>query len=179
MKGNFKKFKKTPFLISIILLFCSCFVFFFLYRTIQNNNTASADTEVKWQSEQNRRDQIQLLDRLLKDIQTERGLLDTHFARGSDVVPFLNLIEKLAPEVGAKAEVALIDVPKDKSGLVVGINSAGSFEALYKFLTLLENSPYELEFISIDLERLGDVADTKVATNWSGVFKVKLLSFIP
>ena len=37
----------------------------------------------------------------------------------------------------------------------MAIKASGSFEALYKFLTLLENSPYELDFISMDIQKLG------------------------
>ncbi|OGI75726.1 hypothetical protein A3C67_02995 [Candidatus Nomurabacteria bacterium RIFCSPHIGHO2_02_FULL_42_19] len=182
MQNNFQKFKKIPLILSTALLLLSCFVFIFLYRQTQNNYQTSAELEMERQSEVNRQDEIKSLERLLQTIEKEYILLNAHFIQGSDIVPFLNMTEKLAGDAGAKAEVILVEVPKDNSGLVVGVNATGSFEALYKFLTLLENSPYELDFISMTLETSagGGVLDSKnPAPQWAAVFKIKLLSFIP
>lgn len=182
IQNNFKKFKKAPLIISTILLMFSCFLFFSLYKQTQDNNRAWAQSEMEWQNEANRRNEIKSLDRSLKVIEQERTLLDTHFAKSSDVVPFLDTIEKLASEAGVKAEVVLVDIPKDDSGLVVGINATGHFEGLYKFLTLLENSPYELDFISMNMQKLNIeiVSDIKTPdSEWSTTFGIKLLSFIP
>src|SRR3989344_2489547 len=168
MQNNFQKFKKIPLILSTSLLLLSCFVFIFLYRQTQNNYQTSAELEMERQSEVNRQDEIKSLERLLQTIEKE--------------YIFLNMTEKLAGDAGAKAEVILVEVPKDNSGLVVGVNATGSFEALYKFLTLLENSPYELDFISMTLETSagGGVLDSKnPAPQWAAVFKIKLLSFIP
>ena len=82
--------------------------------------------------------------------------------------------------MGARTEVVLVDMPKDKGGLVVGINATGSFESLYKFFTLLENSPYELDFLSLNMQSQitgGELGENQMA-RWSADFKVKLLSFI-
>ena len=92
-------------------------------------------------------------------------------------MPFLDLLERLAPQVGADAEVLLVDKAKDGSLLSVDVRVIGNFEAIYKFLTLLENFPYELEIISVDIQKKG--GEGVESSKWEGVFKVKLLSFIP
>lgn len=181
MKNNFQKFKKTPLFLSIIFLTFSCFVFFFLYREIQNNSVISEQAQVAWQSEANKRAEMQSLNRLLKTIEQERTLLETYFIQSSDIVPFLNMVEKLAPKVGAQAEIVLVDIPKDNSGLMVEMKVLGHFEALYKFLTLLENSPYELDFISMNIQKLGGETVSNgesLFPAWSTVFRVKILNFI-
>src|SRR3989344_2196179 len=180
MQNHLTKFKKIPLIISIILLGLSFAIFIFLYKQIQNNDRISGEMERQWLDEANKREEIKSLDLMLKTIESERALLDSHFIKSSDVVPFLNLVEQLAKDAGAGAEVILIDILKDNSGLVVGINAKGNFEALYKFLTLLENSPYELEIISMDLlqSQAGDITDKKnLPPQWSAIFKIKLLSF--
>ncbi len=177
MKNNFKKFKKTPLFLSVIFLLSALVVFIFLYKTIEQNRKASVETEAAWEAEANRRDQIQALDRLLSELSGERTMFEAHFIQSSDVVPFLDMVERLAPQVGASAEVSLVDIPKDNSGLVVEVRATGRFGTMYKFLTLLENSPYELEFMSVDIQK--DEGGEELQENWSGNFRMKLLSFIP
>lgn len=156
-------------------------LFLFLYREIYQNSSTSEQMQIAWQNEAKKREELKSLDSSLKNIESEVALLETHFIKSSDIVPFLDMIEKLAPRVGAKAEVVLVDLPKDNSGLIVEVKATGFFEALYKFLTLLENSSYEIDVISMDMQKLGgEVMPDKKKTlpEWSATFRVKLLSFI-
>ena len=180
MKNNFQKFNKVPLLISLIFFSFSLATFVFLYTKIQTNHKISKQLEADWRSEASKREETKTLDRSLKMLEEERALLEKHFIKSSDVVPFLDMVEKMAPKVGAKAEISLVDLSKDNSSLTVEMKATGQFEAVYKFLTLLENSPYELDFMLISMQRLGEVnPDGGVQSAlWSGIFKVKLLSFI-
>jgi hypothetical protein len=177
MKDNFPK---LPLFLSIILLIFSCALFVFLYTKIKNNNEISQQLSTQWQTEAKLRDDMKTLERSLKAIDKERTLLQTHFAQSSDVVPFLNMIEKLAKSVGATAEVLVVKVLQDAPGLAVEIKALGSFASVYKFLTLLENSPYELEFTSIDMQKPDTLdANGKIKTSqWSATLQVKLLTFM-
>ncbi|MEI8175115.1 MAG: hypothetical protein WCG28_04155, partial [bacterium] len=105
--------------------------------------------------------------------------LGTHFAQSSNIVPFLDIIEGLATKVGTKAEVTSVDPLGDNAGLSVGMKASGSFSSVYKFITLLENSPYELEFVSMNIQK-GIEADAKgnVSEVWNAIFRLKLLSFM-
>lgn len=152
-----------------------------LYKNVQNNNKTSEEAEAQWQIETSKKNEIESLDRLLKVVEKERFLLDAHFIRSSDVVPFLDTIEKLAPQVNTKAEVTLVDISTDQTSLSVGVKAEGTFEGLYKFLTLLENSPYQLEFTSMSMKKTSEgivSAEDAQIGKWSAVFKIKLLSFL-
>ncbi|MFA5792069.1 MAG: hypothetical protein WC884_03475 [Candidatus Paceibacterota bacterium] len=178
---NFKKFKKIPFLFSIIFLGFSCFVFIFLYKEINKNQVVSEKMQIEWQDESDRRDEIKSLERSIKTIKEDRILLESHFAQSSDVVKFLDTIEKLAFAVEIKPEVVSVDIVKDKSILLVVIRTFGSFESIYKFLKLLENSSYELEFSSFEMARTNIQIDSNkkvINPEWSATFKIQLLSFI-
>ncbi len=179
---SFQKFKKIPLFFAVIFLGASSYTFFFLYQQIDNSKILSEQMQQEWQLEALKRSQIQSLDRLINSTEAERILLDSHFAKSSNVVPLLDTIQKLATAVGAQSEVVSVDLSKDKTGgLVFGVKATGSFGAVYKFLTLLENSPYELDFISVDIKNTTpqSIVDKKVtASEWEGDFRIKLLSFI-
>jgi len=169
------------FFLSIIFFVLLSSAFIFLYKAINNNTQKAQQDMTVWQMESLRRDDIRSLDRSLQKISNERTLLETHFAKSSDVVPFLDTIERLAPMVGAVAHVNSVDTSTDSTGLTVGLKASGSFEAIYKFLKLLENSPYELEFLSMDIHKLTmpDVLGKPAAdSQWEAVFKIQLLSFV-
>ena len=117
----------------------------------------------------------------MKAIENERALLQTHVAKSSDAVPFLDSLERLALSVSVKSEITSVDVGKNNSNLIVLIKSSGSFENLYKFLMLLENSAYELEFLSVDIQKVGGV-DSAIGTGvpeWESRLRIKLVSFLP
>ena len=174
-------FQKIPLFLSVIFFIVFSAIFVFLYGKINDNNQKAQQDMITWQQEASRRDQIISLDRLLQNIQGDRSQLETHFAKSSDVVPFLDTIEKLAPKVGAVAAVDSVVAGTDNTSLSVGLKASGSFESIYKYLTLLENSPYELDFISMDIHNLAP--DTSVknvqSSKWEAVFKIQLLSFVP
>lgn len=178
MKNNFPKIK---FFLSAIFFALSCFTLFFFYREINNKKRESQLKEIEWQNEAQRRDEINALDHSVKIIEEEKKELETHFAQSSDVVPFLNTIEGLASKVNTKAEIISVNISDDHASLLVGMKASGSFENLYKLLTLLENSPYALEFVSMNMSRETEAnmeGKSAKVSRWNAVFKIKLLSFI-
>lgn len=176
MQNNNKK------LIILSVLFCALcvFAFIFTYKKINLNNQLAEQSLIDWQNETTRRDEIKLLNKSIKTIQSEKESLEMHFAKSTDVVPFLDTIEKLGTEVGAKAEVVSVNILEDKSGLLVRMKAIGTFDSVYRLLTLLENSPYELEFVSADINNPGaSLSETSEGgTKWTANFELKLLSFI-
>ncbi len=178
MQGNFPK---IPILLSIIFFLFSLFILFSLFGETNNNAQKSQLKESEWQTETLRREEIKALDHSVRIIEEERRQLETHFAQSSDIVPFLDIIEGLASKVGAEVEITSVDILTDRTGLAVGMKVSGAFNSLYRFLTLLEDSPYELELTGMDMHRETEInIDGKSVkiSKWSGVFKVKLLSFI-
>jgi len=180
MKNNLQKISLVASLTLFIILGLASV---FLYKKINDNNQKADQNTIAWMEGERRRADIMSLDRSLQEITEDKALLETHFAKSSDVVPFLDTLEKLAPKAGVKTEVDSVNVKDNNVGLVVGLKASGSFVAIYKFITLLENSPYELDFLSIDIHKLSsgsvstgkDVRDSK----WEAIFKIQLLSFIP
>jgi hypothetical protein len=177
---KFKKFKKAPLFISVIFLLLSSLAFIFVYRKIGENEKVRQAINGEWQAEAARRDEIRSLERSIKEIAPERAEIETHFAQSSNPVPFLDTLENLATLAGANSEVRSVDIAEDKSGLIVALDTKGSFASTYRFLRLLENSPYELRITSFDVEKgASGSAEEGTATEWTGFFTIKLLSFTP
>lgn len=167
--------QKKLLILSFVFFILFSFVFVFLYKNMNNKKELIQTAQEKWQTEATRRENIKALVNSVELIKTERTLLDTHFVQSSDVVPFLDKIEKLAKDVGVNAEVISVDVAKDNLSLLVQMSIKGSFETIYKLILLLENSPYDLEFVLVDIKNLD--SNIKKIPQWAATFQVKLLSF--
>ncbi len=178
MQNNFQKFKKVPLIAATSLLIVPIVFYIFIYNNIQKNAEAYNKEEVEWQIKNAKKEEIKAITKELQMIEKERSLLNTHFIQSSDVVPFLDTVEQLAQKVNTQAEITQVDISSDKTSLAISVNASGSFQNLYKFLTLLENSPYQIEFTSVNLERNVTGAVSKNAGEWSATFTIKLLSFL-
>lgn len=160
-----------------IFLALSLLAFFMLYNQVNNNKQIAEETEIQWQNETTVQAKIKTLDISIKGISAERALLESHFAKTSDIVPLLDIVESMAELVGAKASIESVDALTEGVGLSIGIKSRGSFEAIYKLIRLLENAPYEIEINSFDMQKVGEVQEGGSGPEWSANFKVTLLSF--
>ena len=179
MKNNFEKIKLIVAIIFFILLSVALV---FLYQLTDGNRQKGQQDYITYQTEKLRHGDLATLNSSLSTIQDEQNSIQTHFAKSSDVVPFLDNMETLAGEVGATASVDSVDAPADNSGLAVNLKASGSFESLYKFLTLLENSPYELNFLGVDFHQLdqSNASGKSVpSAKWEVILKVQLVTFIP
>ena len=163
-----------PAILSILFLGISVFLFFFFQNATSANNQKAELTGIEWQAETSKRDEITTLDHSILVIGDERTALETHFAQSSDVVPFLDTMEGLAVQAGAKAQVTSATVSASATPILsIGMKATGSFSSLYQFLSLLENSPYALEFTSMDIQK-----ETASGTVWDLNVNMNLLSFV-
>ncbi len=177
MKNNLPK---IHLFLSLAFFLLAASLFWYFYREVAANNYEADLLETEWRSEINKREEMKSLDNAILAIEKERAELQTHFAESGDIVPFLDTMEALAPKVGAKAEIASVDILPKYSGLLANLKVTGSFGSLYKFLALLENAPYEIELVSVDIYRVDaqSSGSAKGAARWEGDFKIKLVSFI-
>jgi len=176
------KFTKISIFISTTIFIIFVIAFYFLYKEIQKKNIVSEKVLTDWQIEESRRNEIKTILRSVEKIKFNNDLLGNHFSKSSNVVPFLDTIDSFAPKVNAEDEIISVEIIPETKELVVGVKVLGSFESVYKFLTLLENSPYEIEFIGTDIQKMetGFKSEkTGKVFSWEGMFKIKLLSFIP
>ena len=165
--------------VSVIVFVLSCSVFIFLYSEIKQNNQNAELGTIAWQTETVRSSEINTLNSELEQVSDERVLLNSHFIQSSNVVPFLNTVEQLGSSVGSDIQITAVDTGTNKNQLIVSLVAKGSFGQVYKFLTLLENSQYEITFNSMDLHKEVAPSASVKSTDWEGDFQIQLLSFVP
>lgn len=172
---------KKQLILSIIFFLISVLIFFFLLKDVNEKRELLTKTQEEWKIESTYRENISSLISSMGKIEDEVILLEKHFVQSSDVVPFLDTIEELAKKVGIKADVLSVDIPKDNSSLIMEAKALGNFESIYKFTLLLENSPYEMEFLSVDIQN-PSVQDLSTVgsknSQWVANYRIKLLSFV-
>jgi hypothetical protein len=107
--------KKYLFIVSIsaILFFIFIWFFIFLYKNINSNNTISEELEIEWQTEVKRLNEVRLLNRSIDKIKKEKYSLESHFVKNTNIVPFLDTLEKLASLVSVKNEILSVDIPSN------------------------------------------------------------------
>jgi len=167
---NFTQKKQLVFAIIFFIITLPSLLFF--YTNINVQEIASGQKLTEWRVEAARRDEIKFLDSSMKKIEGEKAMLETHFVQISNPVPFLGTLDKLAKSVNTEYTVSSFDASPDGTSLIVVMNATGNFEAFYKFLTLLENVSYDIEFVSIDMKKETDT------NKWSAAIKIKLLTFV-
>ncbi len=166
--------QKTPLIASFLILLFTAGLFYHLHRKIGENNVLAKENNAKWQEEIRLLGEARLLSRGIEQVKGDASELERHFIKNPDLVPFLDTIEGLAPYAGVTAETRSVELSADKLSLMAGLQAEGSFEAVYKFIRLLENSPYELEFISLDINKVPGQPAT-----WEMQALIKLISFTP
>ena len=161
---------------------CACvFGFVYVYSNITTKSDIANTLKEQIQNELDRRDRITALNSEIKAITPDKVALESHFADSNDVVPFLDNLQALAKQAGAPADVSSLDVSKEGDKLLVQMKASGNFNAVHKLVALLENSQYEIDFESVQLQTkpLIDGAG-KVSTGtqvWDLYVSLILLSF--
>ncbi|MEK7113700.1 MAG: hypothetical protein AAB873_02635 [Patescibacteria group bacterium] len=172
--------QKKSFILALLFFLVSLTILFVLLSVIKGSEVKYKLAEEKWQIENAKREDMGTLKNLLKEVDKEKSLLDSHFIQNPDVVPFLTTVENLAKKVNLQIEVASVNVNEKEPALLVGVKTSGSFGNIYRFITLLENSAYDLVFVSADMKTIEDGLVNRVSKlpEWVATFEIKLLSFM-
>ena len=180
-----KKVYVKNLIFSGLFLFISGVGFLFLYRSIDTNHNLSKKLSNDYKTEESRRIEIQSLNKAISEIDEEIALLDSHFIKENqkdeEITLFLTSLEELANAVDSKTEVVSVEIPNEKSKeFFISLRTEGSFNSIYKFLLLMENSKYELDVVSMRLlkESNGENLEKKELPKWRAYFKIKIISFL-
>lgn len=149
---------------------------YFSYKKISVIRSETAVKEAEWQEEEGRRAEIKNLERSVKNLAKEKAELDSHFVSKDDPVDFLNSLETMASGVGATAEVSTVGDDSNNSGLVINLNATGSFDSIFRFLTLIENSFYMMEVQNLTLNSGSVDVKTKLPV-WTMSLQLRLITF--
>lgn len=171
----------TNIIISILCLSVCMFAFVYVLREIQSKNEAATQAIEEFKTESERINKISALNEEIKTIKDKTDKLDTHFAKSSDIVPFLDNLQSLGVLAGAPLEVSSVSLSPEGDTLDVEVKAEGSFVSVHKLLALMQNSQYQLQFSMVKFSTNTFLAaDKKIKSSnptWEAVFTIKLTSF--
>jgi Tfp pilus assembly protein PilN len=161
----------------------SVLAFLYIFNSLQIKNKNFVNFLKETEELEQKREKIKTLNNSVEEVFLQKEELDKYFAKKSDVVPFLDTLQSLSVQAGAPAEFSYLDLSTDGKGLEVQIKSEGTFSAIYKFLSILENSPYLFEFTDMNLQRkesLNEEGELIKIQNplWILSLRMTLVSFI-
>ncbi len=168
-------------ILALVFIAIAGFLFLYILQRLEAKNTNAIYLASLAQSQIIHRQKIANMNSEVKSVAPERAKLDSHFAKSSDVVPFLDTLQELSVQAGSPAEFSSVNLSKDGKSLEVSMKAEGTFISVHKFLSLLENSSYEFDFSSVNLQKKVLSDAEKVAGKdsvWTMDFKFSLLSFI-
>lgn len=117
---------------------------------------------------------------VLKATETERVKLDTYFIDVKGTPRFLEALASLGKDAGIVLSFDSIDVDSN-SALRINFRAQGTFGNLFRFLSLIEASPYALEVGNLNLNKINVFSGKpgeKSENSWSANGTLRLLSFV-
>jgi hypothetical protein len=184
MKKNLPKpFRiTTQYLFSTIILFVLVTgIYVYLFHTIKKLGEHSATLFAEVTALEVQESEI---GQLRKNVQaTDENLkqLTLHFINTGDIVPFLETVEGYGRTLHVVTKFDSVVVEKSPNRVTLSLSANGTFTDVYRFIALLESSPYELTFTNVNLQSTdGGTQDKKLATGiWNAHITLSVLSVIP
>lgn len=121
---------------------------------------------------------VKVLENLLNENAGEREIIQNSFLGQRDLVRFIEDLERVGRDSGIdlKVESASLVSRPEELGPSFRLRAQGSFSALFQYLLLLENLPYEISFEEANLSFSG-TGSRKGEAPWSGFYVIKLISY--
>lgn len=167
MKINSKIFLIFSFTVLVFVIFGG----WFLFNRISVLDKSIGETNISILNFTNDIKNLKSMESFLRESSEERKVLERAFVSEDGLVKFIEDLEENGKESGVDVEVNLATVSQDQSDSPsFRIESRGSFSSVYKYLTSLENLPYEISINRTSLDSEGE-------GKWRGIYEIKLLSY--
>ncbi|MAZ67215.1 hypothetical protein CL652_00385 [bacterium] len=133
--------------VGVVSMVISTMAYTWVFAKVRNTIAQVSLTAEETQLLATKNAQTQTLRRIVRDTQQEREELDTYFVTGNGIVRFLEDIEALAKNSGAKVSVETVGEGSaiDKDGLVrplmVDLKLDGTLQEIFYALSLIETFP--------------------------------------
>jgi Tfp pilus assembly protein PilO len=125
---------------------------------------------------------------LLTNVSPDLDVLKTRIIESDGTVPFINSIEALAHQAGAKVNIDSVDVHSAEEGdtferLGLTVSTQGSWNQVYTFLAMIESLPYKVSITSVGLNQdsftetanASSTVTRKTTIQWKGSFQLNVL----
>lgn len=127
------------------------------------------------------------LKNLLDEVKPDVITLKTRIIDKGGTVPFINSIEALGRQSGAKANINSVGVSPATEGdsyeqLNFSVSTEGSWSQVYTFLSMVESLPYKVAIPTVSLSQslyseagVASTTKAKTVTQWKGAYTFSVL----
>jgi len=158
------------FILSILVTILVAGLLVFFLKIIENKNQHIFVVTETIGDKLKEKENVTMFTEKLSEIQLLENNIDSRFVDSNKIDTFVSYLEEIDLDIGSDISVKNIEIsPKTKEVISFKILITGTFEQVMRTVVLLENIPYEVDIISIYLNK--DLTET---TNKEGE-KTKIL----
>lgn len=136
------------------------FLVFFLFKGVKNNSEAFSLEKEKIASLSEEKESRKKMEDVYKNYQPDLGEIEKVFIDPEVPIEFINFLEKTAGDSLVQLKILSMTKKTDKENawpnLLFQISVTSSFSNFSKFLEKLENSPYLIETLELDVRALSE-----------------------
>lgn len=151
MKKNYISFISFVFLIIVLIIF----VVYPLFKEIKSNSQALFVEKNKIIHLKKEREKLKEISDIYKAFQEDLNKIEASFVDSEFPVELINFLEKNGDASQVKLEILSVTKQSEKEdpwpSLLVQLSVTGEFVNFLKFLTKLENSPYLIEVLDLNI----------------------------
>lgn len=147
-------------LISSIVMLGSLATLIFFFKIIENKNKHTSATLVTLANKIVKKENSKALKDQIDEVALIRESTNKHFVNGGEMDSFIDYLEGLGKDAGTEVRIEDFKVsPDDKNTLSVKLSSKGSFNNVMKFLSIIENTQYQVYINKMILGKQPDVSN--------------------
>lgn len=175
---------KQIFLTTIVLVIVASVAYIILFLNIKekNNNISALTNEVD--NVLQKEIKLRSVGHLIKDTQEDRAKLGSHFVADDEVVDFIEIVEDLGVESGAKVEITNVGINtineealnkgKFNELLSIDFKIEGRFVEMFHFLSMFEKLPFKVDIRTVNFEKIPEEKRRidKSLKPWKGFFSI-------
>lgn len=158
------------------------YIMLFINIKEKNNNVSALTNEVDIVLQKEIK--LRSVKFLIRDTLQERADLDSHFVADDEIIDFIETIENLGADSGAKIEITNVSISsiEKKEDDQVNISELlnldfkikGRFIQMFHFLSMLEKLPFKIDILRVNFENISEKSRKidKTLEPWNGFFSI-------
>ena len=177
-------FEKTraTFWILLAIALISVAGYVFLFKQLKAVNAANVALTQDSNAILAEQSQIGVIKQSLSETDARRATLDSYFVDPNNVVPFLETIEGYGKTAGVTTTFSEVQLADKPTHLTVTVDAHGSFTNIYRFVSMLEAAPYQMQVAEADIQAaappgsLNPQNTVPAITTWDSAITLSVLS---
>ena len=172
---------RATFWVLLVVALVSVAGYVYLFRQLKAVNAANVSLTQDSNAILAEQSQIGVIKQSLSDTDARRAKLDSYFVDPNNVVPFLETIEGYGKTAGVSTTFSEVQLADKPTHLTVTVDANGSFTNIYRFVSMLEAAPYEIQVTESDIQTvvpgtLNPIDGLPKVAGWDAAITLSVLS---